>query len=121
MRTLLQIVDQYLRDCLEDNVSPQVVELARRLGLSSWAFTRRFEQQLCCPPGQYMKSAQLDRAMALLRETSLPVEAIASECGFASARAFYRAFRRRAGTTPRAFRNMPSASRLGQNPGWRRR
>lgn len=112
MRLSLQIVDRYIQDCLEQGVAPQVVDLARRLGISSWALTRRFERLHRCPPGRYMETVQLDRAKSLLRETMLPVEAIVSQCGFASARAFYRAFSRSTGTTPKAFRHGHSDAPL---------
>lgn len=104
MESLLPVVESYLRECLAVHEVPQVVELSRRLGVSSWSFTRQFARLHGAPPGAFFKRAQLARAMELLRSTSLSLRAIASSCGFSCTRSFHRAFRRRTGMTPSEYR-----------------
>lgn len=78
--------------------------LAGRAGLSSRTLARRFAGQLGVSPGQWLLRQRLDAARALLEETDLPVEAIASRAGLASAANLRRRFRAAYGTTPGAYR-----------------
>lgn len=45
------------------------------------------------------------RARELILSTDLPVNQIASSCGFALTNSFYKAFKRRFGTSPSALRS----------------
>ncbi|HEY1642775.1 MAG TPA: helix-turn-helix domain-containing protein [Streptosporangiaceae bacterium] len=78
--------------------------LARRAGLSSRTLARRFAGQLGISPGQWLLRQRLDAARALLEETDLPVDAIASRTGLTSAANLRRRFRTAYGTTPGAYR-----------------
>jgi len=78
--------------------------LAERAGLSSRALARRFTEQLGTSPGQWLLGQRLDAARILLEQTDLPVEAIATRVGLASAINLRRRFRVHLGTTPRAYR-----------------
>ncbi|MGK2855985.1 MAG: helix-turn-helix transcriptional regulator [Thermoanaerobaculia bacterium] len=104
MESLLAVVESYLEECLSAHAVPQVQDISQRLGVSSWAFTRRFERLLGESPGAYFKQAQLQRAKSLLLDTDEPVRAVAAMCGFSCARSFHRTFRRATGLTPRAYR-----------------
>ncbi|MES4906714.1 MULTISPECIES: helix-turn-helix domain-containing protein [unclassified Streptomyces] len=78
--------------------------LAERAGLSSRTLARRFTEQLGTSPGQWVLGQRLDAARALLEQTDLPVEAIATRVGLASAVNLRRRFRTHLGTTPGAYR-----------------
>ncbi|MFV2171969.1 GlxA family transcriptional regulator [Actinomadura sp. LOL_011] len=78
--------------------------LAERAGLSSRTLTRRFTEQLGTSPGQWLLGRRLDAARVLLEQTDLPVEAIATRVGLASAVNLRRHFRAHVGTTPGAYR-----------------
>lgn len=108
MESLLPVVESYLRECLAVHEVPQVVELSRRLGVSSWSFTRRFARLHGAPPGAFFRRAQLARAMELLHSTRLSLKVIASSCGFSFTRSLYRAFRRETGMTPSEYRHEMS-------------
>ena len=88
--------------------------LATRTGLSSRTLARRFAEQLGTTPGQWLLGQRLDAARTLLEQTDLPVEAIATRVGLASAVNLRRRFRAALGTTPgayrRAFGESPTAS-----------
>ena len=78
--------------------------LAERAGLSSRTVARRFTEQLGTSPGQWLLGRRLDAARVLLEQTNLPVEAIATRVGLASAVNLRRRFRTHLGTTPGAYR-----------------
>jgi AraC family transcriptional regulator, transcriptional activator FtrA len=81
-----------------------VGRLAERAGLSSRTLARRFTEQLGTSPGQWLLDQRLDATRVLLEQTDLPVEAIATRVGLASAVNLRRRFRARLGTTPGAYR-----------------
>ncbi|GFE12626.1 AraC family transcriptional regulator [Streptomyces glebosus] len=78
--------------------------LAAHAGLSSRTLARRFTEQLGTSPGQWLLGRRLDAARVLLEQTDLPVEAIATRVGLASAVNLRRRFRAALGTTPGAYR-----------------
>jgi len=78
--------------------------LAERAGLSSRSLARRFHEQLGTSPGQWVLDQRLDAARVLLEQTDLPIDAIATRVGLASAVNLRRRFRTRLGTTPGAYR-----------------
>jgi AraC family transcriptional activator FtrA len=81
-----------------------VGKLAERAGLSSRTLARRFAEQLGTSPGQWLLDQRLDATRILLEQTNLPVEAIATRVGLASAVNLRRRFRAHLGTTPGAYR-----------------
>jgi AraC family transcriptional activator FtrA len=81
-----------------------VDRLAERAGLSGRTLARRFTEQLGTSPGQWLLGQRLDAARALLERTDLPVEAVATRVGLASAVNLRRRFRAHLGTTPGAYR-----------------
>ena len=78
--------------------------LAEHAGLSGRTLARRFTEQLGTSPGQWLLRQRLDAARALLEQTDLPVEAIATRVGLTSAVNLRRRFRAHLGTTPGAYR-----------------
>ena len=78
--------------------------LAEHAGVSSRTLARRFTEQLGVSPGQWLLGRRLDAARVLLEQTDLPVEAIATRVGLASAVNLRRRFRAHLGTTPGAYR-----------------
>ncbi|MBY8859412.1 DJ-1/PfpI family protein [Nocardia sp. CA2R105] len=78
--------------------------LAGRAGLSNRTLARRFTEQLGTSPGRWLLGQRLDAARMLLETTDLPVEAIATRVGLASAVNLRRHFRAHLATTPGAYR-----------------
>jgi AraC family transcriptional regulator len=83
-----------------------VADLAEELNLSESRLRTRFKEAAGIPLGSYIKNYQLNRAMALLRTTDLPIAEIAEEAGFGSPQAFSRIFKKETGHTPRAYRRQ---------------
>ncbi len=101
LRRLLRAKDQIDRASHEDW---PVLRLAEVSAVSPAHFARAFKQAFVVPPHRYLLSRRIERAVALLRETDLPVTEIAALTGWVSLGTFGRIFRDIAGDSPRAVR-----------------
>ena len=79
-------------------------DLARAADLSPFHLLRVFRQSIGITPHQYLMRVRLQRAIALLRDTRLPITEIAFASGWADLSNFNRAFRRELGCSPRELR-----------------
>ncbi len=77
---------------------------ARSVGMSESAFSRYFTQISGQSFSDTVRKLRLAQAGKLLRETSLPVAAVAHRVGYANLSNFNRQFRSHHGVTPREFR-----------------
>jgi AraC-like DNA-binding protein len=87
------------------NQSLRIEELARAAKMSLSQFERRFTSILGVSPRQLLTKTRVDAAAAMLRETNLPLQQIAIDCGFYDQALFCRQFRSATGLTPRHYRN----------------
>jgi len=71
--------------------------LARRCGMTLRSLARLFETELNMPPGRYYLHLRLARARELTLQSGLSKSDIAARCGFSSASALARAYRRLSG------------------------
>ncbi|BDC51721.1 hypothetical protein F183_A40360 [Bryobacterales bacterium F-183] len=78
--------------------------LAAELGQSPFHAHRTLSAALGETPKQFTLRLRLDRAAGLLVTTKSPILDIALDCGFESPEVFLRAFKRRYGMTPSAYR-----------------
>ncbi len=83
-----------------------VADLAEKFNLSESRLRTLFKQTAGIPLGSYIQNYRLNRAMALLRTTKLPISEIAEEAGFGSPQAFSRIFKKELSHTPRAYRQQ---------------
>ncbi len=72
--------------------------------MSPRTFARRFRAATGTTPLQWLLRQRIALAQRLLETTELPIELIATECGFGSATALRVHFRRATGTTPQLYR-----------------
>lgn len=77
-----------------------VTRLADVSGVSEAHFARSFRQAFGVPPHRYLLTRRIERAVALLRDTDLPVTEIAYQTGWASLGTFGRIFREITGAPP---------------------
>ena len=82
-----------------------VEAMAARAGLSARQFTRRFSAAFAMPPAAYVETLRLDEARLRLATSRDGMARIAHAVGFKSDDAFRRAFERRFGIAPGAYRN----------------
>jgi transcriptional regulator GlxA family with amidase domain len=79
-------------------------DLALVAALSPRHLTRVFRQATGVPIHEFRTRLRLERARSLLRDPSLTVEAVATRCGFESARQLRRVWKEAFGTAPSAGR-----------------
>ncbi|MDF5757507.1 helix-turn-helix domain-containing protein [Spongiactinospora sp. TRM90649] len=79
-------------------------DLAAQAKLSPRTLARRFADQLGTSPGRWLLHQRVRAAQALLEETDLPVETIATKVGLSSAANLRRRFHTLLHTTPAAYR-----------------
>ena len=94
-----------------------VGRLAEVSGVSEAHFARSFKQAFGIPPHRYLLTRRIERAMALLRETDLPITDIAFDTGWASLGTFGRTFRDITGDSPSAIRARGKATAQETAPG----
>lgn len=100
-----------------DGLAPLLAWLARNLdrpislaamadeaGTSPRSLTRRFRRETGTTPLQWLLTARIRHAQALLERTALPVERVATDSGFDTASTFRDRFMRVVGVSPTAYR-----------------
>jgi len=107
LRRLLRAKDRM--DAASHEAWP-VVRLAEVSGVSEAHFARSFKQAFGVPPHRYLLTRRIERAVALLRETELPVTEIAFQTGWESLGTFGRTFRDITGDSPGAVRTRERAA-----------
>lgn len=90
-----------------------VHRLARISCVSPAHFARSFKQAFGVPPHRYLLTRRIERAVALLRDTDLPITAIAFQTGWASLGTFGRIFRDVTGASPGVIRARTKADARG--------
>jgi transcriptional regulator GlxA family with amidase domain len=99
--TLAPLMEWMLEHLDEDLTLPA---LAAKAHLSTRTLSRRFESETGRGALQWLAERRVDRARALLEDTTMNVTEIAFAAGFGSLAAFRRQFARLTGTTPAAYR-----------------
>lgn len=110
LRRLLRAKDKM------DNASHEdwpVERLARVSHVSEAHFAHSFKQAYGIPPHRYLLTRRIERATALLRDTDLPITAIAFDTGWTSLGTFGRIFRDITGESPSALRERERAAGPG--------
>ncbi|MFE5339828.1 AraC family transcriptional regulator [Isoptericola sp. NPDC056578] len=88
--------------------------LAAVARLSRSAFADRFARTVGEPPMAYVAGCRMDAAARLLRDPDASVERVARQVGYDSVPGFHRAFVRRHGATPGAWRSSGPARTLAE-------
>jgi transcriptional regulator GlxA family with amidase domain len=78
--------------------------LARRAAMSSRHFSRVFTEQVGETPARYVERVRVEAARAELESTASSLDLIAVNCGLGTAESLRRAFQRRIGVAPDAYR-----------------
>ncbi|ADI03899.1 transcriptional activator FtrA [Streptomyces bingchenggensis BCW-1] len=91
-------------------------DLAAQANISPRTLARRFADQLGTSPGRWVLQQRVMTARALLEETDLPVETIATRVGLSSAANLRRRFHAMVHTTPAAYRRSFGRHTSGTQP-----
>lgn len=78
--------------------------LAALAGMSRTAFNLHFRETVGCPPGEYLNQWRMRLACRLLETSTALISHIVDQLGYQSETAFFRAFRKRIGISPRQYR-----------------
>jgi AraC family transcriptional activator FtrA len=79
-------------------------DLARKAGMSSRTFQRRFQEATGSPPGEWLVSERVRLAQEHLeRDNDVSLEEIAEMCGFGSLETMRHHFKRRTGVAPASY------------------
>jgi transcriptional regulator GlxA family with amidase domain len=115
LRRLLRAKDRI--DAASHEAWP-VQRLAYVSGVSEAHFARSFKEAFGIPPHRYLLTRRVERAMALLRDTDLPITQIAFDTGWESLGTFGRTFRDITGESPSVIRERARAAarELGRVP-----
>jgi len=81
-----------------------VEKLGREIGMSRSAFSSRFKDLVGLAPIEYTTNWRMQKAYEMLKDTKLPLGAIAKNIGYISEPAFNRAFKRQFKQNPGAMR-----------------
>ena len=81
-------------------------ELAALCGLSRSHFARAFKQSTGLPPHRWLLAQRVEKAQELLLHSTMPLEKIATSCGFADQSHFSRVFSRQLGASPGLWRRL---------------
>lgn len=87
----------------------EVADLAQATATSPRTLARRLAAALNTTPIRYLQRQRMAQAAHLLQTTTLPIDHVANQVGYADAAAFRRIFQREQGTTPTAFRSRTTA------------
>ena len=93
---------QHVRDLIESALDEDLSleRLAAEAGVGTHAFSAAFVKAHGLPPHRYVVERRIQRAKRLLRESDLPVAAIAVQTGFSSQSHLASVFKRTVGLTP---------------------
>lgn len=92
----------YIREHIDSNITVQT--LADFIGLERSWFTARFQKAVGTSPGRYIQLVRLTLARHTLESTHISLDEIAARCGYKSAEALSKAFRRQFGVAPGKYR-----------------
>ena len=96
---------QHVRDLIESALDEDLSleRLAAEAGIGTHAFSAAFVRAHGLPPHRYVVERRIQRAQRLLRDSDLPVAAIAVQTGFSSQSHLASVFKRTVGLTPRQY------------------
>jgi AraC family transcriptional regulator len=98
----LNKVLEYIAAGLEEELS--LAEIAQVAGISPYYFCREFKKTMGVTPCGYIVQQRIDRAKALLQNTSMSITEIGAQLMFQTPSHFTATFRKLVGLTPSVFR-----------------
>jgi transcriptional regulator GlxA family with amidase domain len=101
-REPLRDLQRWMADHLAEDLT--VTALAERVGMSPRNFARVFAAEVGTTPARFVERLRVEAGRRRLEESKDGVDAVAAACGFGSAEAMRRAFKRTVRVTPSAYR-----------------
>lgn len=109
---LAPAVRRRLAEYIEANIAQPLTlgTLAQQACLSEFHLARMFRISFGMPPSAWIAARRMDRARALLKTTTLPLQQVADACGYADLSHFSHRVRAAVGVPPGRYRQLASAS-----------
>jgi AraC-like DNA-binding protein len=82
----------------------KINELADYIGVNRSYLTNSFKREVNISPQEFLQNIRMDKASSLLKETAIPINAIALQVGYDDPLAFSKIFKQRFGVGPRKYR-----------------
>lgn len=101
---VIKYVKAEIKNNLDSRINFDII--AEKLGYSSDRLRRIFKEETSETVYQYTLNKRLSKAKELLKETTLPIKQIATECGFNSEIRFDRFFKQKLDMSPRQYRKI---------------
>lgn len=101
-RAIVQLAKEFMGRSYERPIELQ--EVAKAVHVSPNHLLRLFRELESCTPMDYLRGLRMELAARRMHESRMPLKVMASEFGYGSPEAFCKAFRRRFGASPRAYR-----------------
>ena len=92
----------YIEEHYPDSI--HISDIAFHIGLERTYLYRLFRQYAGCSPSRFLLEYRLEKAVELLKDTTLSVSEIGLRVGFHDASHFYKAFTAKYATTPKNYR-----------------
>lgn len=105
-------IQAYIND--SPNADLSISALAERAVMSLRNFSRVFQREVGESPSDYVEQCRVRVARRLLEETDLPLKRLSVQCGFSSEVTLRRAFQRRLGISPGAYRERFAGTGVGK-------
>lgn len=112
LRRLLRAKDRM--DAASHEAWP-ILRLAQVSAVSAAHFARSFKVAFGVPPHRYLLTRRIERAVALLRDTDLPITEVAFQTGWKSLGTFGRIFRDITGENPGSLRTRERPALHGRD------
>jgi len=106
-RAPLRELQAWMADHLDADLS--VPALAVRAAMSERHFARAFKAETGMTPAVYVEALRVERARLALESGFEAIDAVARRCGFGTVETLRRAFARRLGVSPGAYRDRFAA------------
>lgn len=106
-----QLKDFYIQEAItymEHNYQREltVEEIAGVCKLNRSYFSKLFKENMGCPPQEFLIRLRLSKAAELMKTTGRSIGDVSALCGYPNQLHFSRAFKKRYGMSPRAWRNQ---------------
>lgn len=102
-RGLRRVVASLAKD---PSAYPSIGELARTARMSASRFQLAFRKMYGTTPYGYLKNLRMNRALALLLESNLPIREVAARVGYGNAGHFAGLFKKAYGMGPKGYRTL---------------
>ena len=108
---LAPLMRRRLHDYIEAHLDQNITlgTLAQLACMSEYHFARMFRTSFGMPPSAWIAARRIERARALLRQGTLPLQRIADACGYADLSHFTHRFSAATGAPPGRYRQLMTA------------